>query len=136
MDLIKLPKIELQCHLDGSVRAEIIGHGVYIKDCEDAYSIVKNKKVILEICPTSNVQTKAVDSFANHPIYGFHKDGIKVTINSDNRAVSDTTLSNEYSIVLNELDITYYEYKQLYYNSVDASFADSQTKTTLRKYIK
>jgi len=115
--------------------AERIGHGVYIKDCKEAYSIVKDKKVVLEMCPTSNVQTKAVDSFENHPAYAFYKDGIKVTINTDNRTVSNTTLSNEYGVMVNQFNMTYEEYKQLYYNSVAACFVDEETKMNLRKYI-
>ena len=73
--------------------AERIGHGVFIKDCLEAYNIVKEKRVVLEMCPTSNVQTKAVNSFSEHPIYDFHKDGIKVTVNTDNRTVSDTNMT-------------------------------------------
>lgn len=115
--------------------AERIGHGVAIKDCEEAYNTVHNKDVTLEMCPTSNVQTKAVDSISSHPIFDFHKAGIKVTINTDNRTVSDTTLSNEYNVVLNEFDMTHEDYKQFYYNSVDASFADSETKRRLTKYM-
>lgn len=115
--------------------AERIGHGVAMRGCIEVYNAVKNKKVVLEMCPTSNVQTKAVDSFRDHPIYDFHKDGIKVTINTDNRTVSNTTLSNEYNVVLNEFNITYEDYKQLYYNSVEASFTDTLTKKSLRKYL-
>ena len=115
--------------------AERIGHGIYIKDCVKAYNIVKKNKVVLEMCPTSNVQTKAVQSFEDHPVFDFHKDGIKVTINTDNRTVSDTNLSNEYSVMVNTFDMGCEEYEQLYYNSVNASFADEETKNDLRKYI-
>ncbi|MEG1183841.1 adenosine deaminase, partial [Cetobacterium sp.] len=51
--------------------AERIGHGIYIKDCKDAYDIVKDRNIALEMCPTSNVQTKAVDSFEEHPVLDF-----------------------------------------------------------------
>ncbi|MCY6369305.1 adenosine deaminase [Clostridium ganghwense] len=115
--------------------AERIGHGIYIKDCAEAYKIVKDKGIALEMCPKSNVQTKAVDIFSNHPIYDYHRDGIKVTINTDNRTVSDTTLSNECDIVSKEFSITYEDYKQIYYNSVEASFTDEETKKKLRNYI-
>ncbi|MEH7375925.1 adenosine deaminase [Neobacillus drentensis] len=115
--------------------AERIGHGVFIKDCAEAYNIVKEKHVVLEMCPTSNVQTKAVGQFSEHPIYQFHKDGIKVTVNTDNRTVSDTTMSNECNIVFKEFNINENDYKQIYLNSVEASFADSQTKEMLKKYM-
>jgi adenosine deaminase len=115
--------------------AERIGHGVFIKDCVEAYNIVKEKQVVLEMCPTSNVQTKAVNHFSEHPIYDFHKDGIKVTVNTDNRTVSDTTMENECNIIAKEFNISFEDYKQIYNNSVEASFADLVTKEKLKKYI-
>ncbi|MBU5484663.1 adenosine deaminase [Clostridium sp. MSJ-11] len=117
------------------LKAERIGHGVFIKDCPEAYSIVKNKEITLEMCPTSNVQTKAVSSYGDHPIINFCKDGIKVTVNTDNRTVSDTTLSNEYDSIYKEFKLSFEDYKKLYYNSVDASFADLDTKKELIKYL-
>lgn len=115
--------------------AERIGHGVFIKDCVEAYKIVKEKQVVLEMCPTSNVQTKAVTHFSEHPIYHFHKDGIKVTVNTDNRTVSNTNMANECNIVFNEFNISYEDYKQIYDNSVEASFTDIETKEKLKKYL-
>lgn len=115
--------------------AERIGHGVYIKDCIEAYSLVKEKKITLEMCPTSNIQTKAVDIFSNHPIYDFYKDELKVTINTDNRTVSNTNMTNECDVVYKEFNISYEEYKDIYYNSIEAAFADLETKEKLKKYI-
>ena len=118
------------------LNAERIGHGVFIKDYKEAYDLVKEKGIALEMCPTSNVQTKAVGSYKNHPIYDFHKDKIKVTLNTDNRTVSDTTLSNEYHAVSKAFEMTYEDYKEIYYNSIEASFADLETKEKLKEYMK
>jgi adenosine deaminase len=115
--------------------AERIGHGVFIKDCVEAYNIVKEKQIVLEMCPTSNVQTKAVNQFSDHPIYDFHRDGIKVTVNTDNRTVSDTTMAKECDLVSNEFAMSCEEYKQIYMNSVQASFANGKTKEELKKYL-
>ncbi|WP_312474117.1 adenosine deaminase [Neobacillus sp.] len=115
--------------------AERIGHGVFIKDCVEAYDVVKEKQVVLEMCPTSNVQTKAVPQYSEHPIYQFHKDGIKVTVNTDNRTVSDTTMANECTVVFNEFNISEEDYQQIYLTSVQACFADGETKEKLKKYI-
>ncbi len=108
--------------------AERIGHGVFIKDCAEAFDIVKDRQVVLEMCPTSNVQTKAVHHYSEHPIYQFHKDGVKVTINTDNRTVSDTTMEKEIYLVSSEFNLSEEDYQQIYYNSVEASFADKETK--------
>jgi adenosine deaminase len=115
--------------------AERIGHGVFIKDCAEAYDVVKEKQVVLEMCPTSNVQTKAVNQYSEHPIHDFHKDGIKVTVNTDNRTVSDTTMAKECTIVFDEFNMNEEDYKKIYLVSVDACFADEDTKVELRKYI-
>jgi adenosine deaminase len=108
--------------------AERIGHGVFIKDCAEAYRKVKENQVVLEMCPTSNIQTKAVPYYSEHPIYKFHKDGIKVTISTDNRTVSNTTMSKEIYLVNREFNLSEEDYLQIYLNSVKASFADQKTK--------
>lgn len=115
--------------------AERIGHGVYIKNCKEAYDVVKSKQVVLEMCPTSNVQTKAVNSFIEHPIHDFHKDGIRVTINTDNRTVSNTNMTKECEVVLKEFNMSHEDYRKIYFNSIEACFADCKTKEELKSYI-
>lgn len=118
------------------LKAERIGHGVFIKDCEKAYNLVKEKNVTLEMCPTSNLQTKAIKNIENYPLNNFHKDGIKVSLNTDNRTVSDIDLTNEYNIIFNNFEMNEDDYKVIYLNSIEASFADKNTKNKLRDYIK
>lgn len=118
------------------LKAERIGHGVFIKDCEKAYNLVKENNVTLEMCPTSNLQTKAIKNIGNYPLNNFHKDGIKVSLNTDNRTVSDIDLTNEYNIIFNNFEMSENDYKTIYLNSVEASFADENIKNKLRNYIK
>ncbi|NEZ46760.1 adenosine deaminase [Clostridium niameyense] len=113
--------------------AERIGHGIFIKNCDSAYNMVKEKGITLEVCPTSNIQTKAVDKIYNHPIYDFYKDGIRTTINTDNRTVSNTNLTKEYEVIKSNFNITYEDYKKLYFDGIDASFADLNTKNKLKE---
>lgn len=115
--------------------AERIGHGVFIKNCKEAYKIVKDKNIVLEMCPTSNVQTKAVKTFSEHPIYDFYKDGIKVTVNTDNRSVSDTNMEKEFEIIFREFNINYEDYKRIYFNSIEASFAGLEIKEALKNFL-
>lgn len=115
--------------------AERIGHGVFIRDCKEAYDAVKAKGVFLEMCPTSNVQTKAVNGIKDHPLYDYHKGGIKVTINTDNRTVSNVDMTNEINLAINDLGLTYEEYKKIYLNSIDATFADDETKEWLKSFV-
>ncbi|WP_321330173.1 adenosine deaminase [uncultured Ilyobacter sp.] len=116
--------------------AERIGHGVFIKDCPEAYEIVKKQGVTLEMCPTSNIQTRAVNKISEHPVYRFQNNGIMVTLNTDNRTVSNTSLEKEISLVSREFHMTYEGYKEIYYNSVRASFASETLKENLMKFMK
>ncbi len=114
--------------------AERIGHGVFINNCKEAYDIVKKNHITLEMCPTSNIQTKAVNTFEKHPIFDYYKDDIKITINTDNRTVSNVNLTNEYSIIGKSFNMEYEDYKRIYEYSVNASFADEKTKEYLKSY--
>lgn len=117
------------------LNAERIGHGVGIKDLAEAYEIVKDKNIVLEMCPTSNINTKAVNSYKEHPFYKFYKDGLKVTLNTDNRTVSNIDLTNEFNSIYNDFDMSEEDYRNLYLSAVDATFADEETKEWLRKFV-
>ncbi|NFN87805.1 adenosine deaminase [Clostridium sporogenes] len=118
------------------LHAERIGHGIYIKDCPEAYKLVKEKNIPLEVCPTSNLHTKASESYKSHPFMGFLKDGIKVTINTDNMTVSNTTITKELEMLNKFCDLSIEDYKTLYLNAVEASFASSEIKEILKSYVK
>ena len=115
--------------------AERIGHGVYITNCKESYDKVKEKGIILEMCPTSNIQTKAVKEYKEHPFADFHRDGIKVTVNTDNRTVSQVDMSRECEVLFDEFKINHEEYKKVYLDSVEAGFCDNETKVWLKKFL-
>ncbi|MGG7057710.1 adenosine deaminase [Clostridium nigeriense] len=115
--------------------AERIGHGVFIYNDKDAYKLVKENKITLEMCPKSNIDTKAVNKYNDHPIYNYYKDDIKVTISTDNRTVSNISLNEETNNVVNTFDITLEEYKEIYINSVQAAFCTEEIKEKLLKDI-
>lgn len=117
------------------LKADRIGHGVKIKDHKKAYNLVKDKKILLELCPTSNVQTKTVDSYEAHPFYTFYKDNLHVSINTDNRTVSDINLSSELNVIFDTFKLGLEDYKIIYRNAVEASFADKETKEYLNSLI-
>lgn len=115
--------------------AERIGHGVAIKDHEQAYQRVKQDVVGLEACPSSNVQTKAIPELKLHPLKEFHKDGLPVTINTDNRTVSNTTMTQEVEKIMELFDLTAEDYAQIYRASVEQCFASDEVKHKLMQYI-
>lgn len=111
--------------------AERIGHGVYIYNDEEAYKLVKDNGITLEMCPKSNIDTKAVNSYEDHPIYKYHKDNIKVNLSTDNRTVSNINLNEETSKLIETFKVNIDEYKEIYINSVNAAFCDDEIKKML-----
>jgi adenosine deaminase len=88
------------------------------------------------MCPTSNIQTKAVSSYLNHPIYQFQQAGIKVTISTDNRTVSDTTMTNEMLCIQRAFATDELLYYKIYQTAVEAAFASEEVKAwCLAQYI-
>src|ERR1700744_2555703 len=86
--------------------ADRLGHGVRIVDDIDVVegggvrlgrqaAILRDKRIPLELCPSSNVQTGAVKSIADHPFDLLARTRFRVTVNTDNRLMSDTTMSRE-----------------------------------------
>jgi adenosine deaminase len=75
--------------------AHRIGHGITLVDDPDLLSYVVDHRIPLEICPTSNVQTRVVESFEKHPIRQLVEAGVPVTVNTDSPLFSRTTTSEE-----------------------------------------
>lgn len=117
------------------LHAERIGHGLFIKDDATSYALVKETKTCLEMCPTSNLNTKAVNSIEQHPLPRFLEDGICATFNTDNRTVSDTNLTKEIQLVAPHMADFNTLYKQAYLNAVEASFTTETLKEKLRAFI-
>lgn len=115
--------------------AERIGHGIYINEHEEAYELVRDHDIVLEVCPTSNVQTKAVESMSSHPIVNFYKDALLVTINTDNRTVSDTTMTDEIRRTFEAFDMTLEDYIVIYENSITRAFTSDANKKQLMAYL-
>jgi adenosine deaminase len=75
--------------------AHRIGHGTRLVESGDLMNYVNDHRIPLEVCPTSNLQTRAAKSWDTHPVDFYVDYGLRVTINTDNRLMSDTTVSNE-----------------------------------------
>jgi adenosine deaminase len=75
--------------------AHRIGHGTRLVESGDLLNYVNDHRIPLEVCPTSNVQTRAANAWESHPVDFFVDYGLRVTINTDNRLMSNTTVTNE-----------------------------------------
>ncbi|WP_228588773.1 hypothetical protein [Alkalibacterium sp.] len=105
-----------------------MGHGVAVKDAPAAMQKVKDNNVLLELCPTSNIQTHAVSGWEAYPLRQFLNDGVAVCISTDNRTVSNTTLTDEFMHCVNHCDVTHQEIKKMNLAAITHSFANDVTK--------
>ncbi|OQY38149.1 MAG: adenosine deaminase [Candidatus Cloacimonetes bacterium 4572_65] len=99
-----------------------IGHGTRLNEDGELLNYVNDHRIPLEVCFKSNFHTKAVDSLDVHP-FGFYLDyGLRVTLNTDNRTVSNTTMTDEFMFVIEKLNLTYKEVKNIIINGFKSAF--------------
>lgn len=79
--------------------ASRIGHGLALIQDRDLMQEVARRGIGIEMCPTSNLQTRAASSLAEYPLDKFLEAGIRVSINTDNRTVSRTTMEQELTLI-------------------------------------
>ena len=111
--------------------AERIGHGVRLEEDPVLLREAAARGIALEMCPTSNVQTKAVRSLENHPLRRYLEAGLAATVNTDNRTVSNTTMAAEYRRVAQELGLTAEQVRQTVFNAVAHAFLPAAEKQAL-----
>lgn len=119
-----------------NVGARRIGHGIAMKGRTDIQKRVKHSGIGIEMCPISNLQTKAVKSTGDYPIREFLNAGVPVTINTDNRTVSNTSVTKELSFIQKMYGISDYEIYLMMENAVKAAFVNEEMKERLGEKIK
>ncbi|MEU6366865.1 adenosine deaminase [Streptomyces sp. NPDC046931] len=129
-----LPSIHQALQVCGAQR---IGHGVRItEDIVDGKlgrlaSWVRDRRVALEMCPTSNLQTGAATSIAEHPITALKDLGFRVTLNTDNRLVSGTTMTREMSLLVEEAGWTVEDLRAVTVNALKSAFIPFDERNAL-----
>lgn len=109
-----------------SFGARRIGHGVRSVEDGALLSRLAESGVVLELCPTSNLNTRVLDDLKDYPIRRFLDAGVMITINTDNISVSATSLANEYQKLADALELTEAELKKIALCSISATFLDSK----------
>lgn len=115
-------------HICGAKR---IGHGVRLQDDKRLLDYVNDSRITLECCPTSNAQTHAVASLGEHPIKAYLDQGIRVTVNTDNRLMSHTTVSKELFICHTQIGLTEDDIRKVIVNGFKSSFLPIQKKRSM-----
>lgn len=108
-----------------------IGHGIKCVESNETIDLIKQKNLVLEICPTSNVQTNVINEFKNHPIKYLYDNNVLVTVNTDNRTVSNITLTEEYEKLIKYFNFTLEDIKKMNIWAIQNSFLSSKEKELL-----
>lgn len=116
--------------------AKRIGHGIAMRGNAEAQKLLAQKHIGVEMCPISNYQTKALLPAEIYPIREFDKAGVLVTVNTDNRTVSNTDLSKEMTFLQERFGILEEEFRKYQMNAVEAAFCNDDIKHKLWKLIK
>ena len=106
-------------HVCGAHR---IGHATRLIEDTSLTDYCNDHRIALEICLTSNVQTRAVDSYAVHPFREYYDRGLNVVLNTDNRLMSGVTLTDEYMHAAESLDFGFDELARVALNGFESCF--------------
>lgn len=112
-------------HVCGAHR---IGHGCRLREDGDLLHYINDHRIALECCPSSNVQTGAIRELASHPIKLYKNLGLRVTVNTDNRLVTDTTVSKELWLCHKVMGFTMTDLKQIILSGFKSAFLPFHVK--------
>lgn len=119
-------------HVCGAHR---IGHGCRLREDGDLLHYVNDHRIALECCPSSNVQTGAVASIASHPLKLYYDLGVRVTVNTDNRLITDTTVSKELWLCHKEMGLSAADIARIILNGFKAAFMPFHIKQSYLRRI-
>jgi len=112
-------------HVCGAHR---IGHGCRLRENGDLLHYVNDHRIPLECCPSSNVQTGAIRDLASHPLKLYKNLGLRVTVNTDNRLVTDTTVSKELWHCHTDMGLSLRDIKQIILSGFKSAFLPFHVK--------
>lgn len=115
--------------------AHRIGHGTRLREDGDLLNYVNDHRIPLEVCPSSNVQTRAVTSLEAHPLKFYFDYGLRVTINTDNRLITDTTVTKELWVAHKELGLSLEDLTTVIVSGFKSAFLPFREKQDLLRQV-
>lgn len=110
-----------------------LGHGIMTKELPDYQHVLLELGIVLEMAPTSNFQTKAIRHLEEYPFLELYKKGLHVTINTDNRTVSNTNLQKEYEKISEWYDFQVSDFERINHYAIDGAFISEEEKEALHQ---
>ncbi|MBU1700134.1 MAG: adenosine deaminase [Candidatus Eisenbacteria bacterium] len=111
--------------------AHRIGHGTRLMEDPDLHNYVRDHRIPLEMCLTSNVDTGATESFGTHPFKAYFDSALRVTLNTDNRFVSRTTMTNELDLACRTFGFSIYDLRRILINGFKSAFIPHDEKVAV-----
>lgn len=115
--------------------AKRIGHGISSIQSDEVVNKLIRMGVTLEICPSSNIDTDVIKSIESHPIKQLVDNGVLVTVNTDNRTVSNTNLNKEYELLRKTFGFSDEDFLKFNLNAINCAFIGEDEKRLLREEI-
>jgi adenosine deaminase len=110
-----------------------LGHGVSVAADPEVTALARDRGVVLEMCPTSNHRTRAVERIEEHPARRLLEQDVRVTINTDDPGLFGIDLTHELEVCRDDLGFTDEDLRRVTENAIDASFVDEPAKTLVRR---
>jgi adenosine deaminase len=110
-----------------------LGHGVSVAHDPQVTALARERRVALEMCPTSNHRTRAVARIADHPALRMLDEGLAVTINTDDPGLFGIDLTHELEVCRRDLGFSDDDVRRVTANAIDASFLDEGVKAAVRR---
>jgi adenosine deaminase len=118
------------------LEAERIGHGVRSIEDSSVLRLLRERNVALEVCPTSNIQTGVVQHFWHHPLPDLLALNVRLSINTDDPSVSDTTLTDEYRVAMQAMRVTLDQIKRTIVTAAEVSFQLPEERARLADWFR
>jgi len=112
-----------------------IGHGVRSVEDPTLLNQLRDQRIHLEVCPSSNIQTNVYSSISDHPVHRLYKAGVSLSINTDARTITDTTLEKEYSVMREHFGWSDEEFRSSNTDAIHAAFIPEALKQSLLKRL-
>jgi adenosine deaminase len=108
-----------------------VGHGVRVIEDPEVVALARERGVVFEVCVTSNLHSGVIQRLADHPLRGMIDQGLATTLNTDDPAVSDITLSHEYAAVVEDLGFGVADIKQAILNAASCALLPASARAEL-----
>ena len=106
-----------------------------MKENKDLMAFVNDHRIALEICLKSNIQTRSITFLNNHPFKYYFDQHLRVTLNTDNRLISNTTLSEEYYLAVETFNLTLQNIRTIIINGFKSAFLPHNERRDLIKTV-